>query len=321
MRSMLRALALVAAVASAFTHSSAPVRSLALRAAEENAPPPRSEPPADALAPPRKQGYQFGDISRSIGRSFADAAKKVTGKDEYQFGDLSRWLDQQAKSKVNELTGKDEYEFGDVSKWLDQQAKGKVNELTGKDEYAFGDLTKEIVKRATSRQYSMKDLSMLLKALLAFNVGLSPVGALLPVKFLVDLLNYSLLYDTGERLAGYAAVEIDKRMKRALTGDENYRLGDLTMRAVRRFTGKENYEFGDVSRAVMERSAAARAEAEEAPATIDVEAVVEAPAEAEARTAITFSLDADEEALAKELEQWDAAFLSRALDGVDAPPR
>ena len=65
----------------------------------------------------------------------------------------------------------------------------------------------------------MKDATMLLKALLSFNVGLSSVGGLLPIKFLVEVLNYSLLVDVGERLAGMVAVEIDKRVKEALTGD------------------------------------------------------------------------------------------------------
>ena len=102
-------------------------------------------------------------------------------------------------------------------------------------------------------QLTMKDATMLLKALLSFNVGLSSVGGLLPIKFLVEVLNYSLLVDVGERLAGMVAVEIDKRVKEALTGDSEYKLGDLTKRAVKSFTRKENYEFGDVSREVMRR--------------------------------------------------------------------
>jgi hypothetical protein len=256
--------------------------------AKSAAPPPTQSNPFDAL----KKGfesavqsatgnseYQFGDATKWVGGKAAGAINEVTGKDtcapashiyttlrrrhvdgvrRYEFGDLSRWLDRSAKAKVNEITGESEYKFGDLSRWLDKSAKDKVAELSSKDQYEFGDLTKLIVSRAS--QLTMKDATMLLKALLSFNVGLSSVGGLLPIKFLVEVLNYSLLVDVGERLAGMVAVEIDKRVKEALTGDAEYKLGDLTKRAVKSFTRKENYEFGDVSREVMRRFEAELAE-------------------------------------------------------------
>ena len=233
--------------------------------------------------------YKFGDATRSVGRGAASAINAVTGKDSYEFGDLSRWLDRSAKAKVNEITGEAEYKFGDLSRWLDKSAKDKVAELSSKDQYEFGDLTKLIVSRAS--QLTMKDASMLLKALLSFNVGLSSVGGLLPIKFLVEVLNYSLLVDVGERLAGMVAVEIDKRVKEALTGDSEYQLGDLTKRAVRSFTGKEEYSFGDVSREVMRRF--------EEPGA----AAATAFGDSDGSTAI----DAE---LAEELDRWDARFLA-----------
>jgi len=215
--------------------------------------------------------------------------RRVDGARRYEFGDLSRWLDRSAKAKVNEITGEAEYKFGDLSRWLDKSAKDKVAELSSKDQYEFGDLTKLIVSRAS--QLTMKDATMLLKALLSFNVGLSSVGGLLPIKFLVEVLNYSLLVDVGERLAGMVAVEIDKRVKEALTGDSEYKLGDLTKRAVKSFTGKEEYEFGDVSREVMRRF--------EEPGGADATAF----GDSDGSTAI----DAE---LAEELDRWDARFLA-----------
>ena len=176
-----------------------------------------------------------------------------------------------------------------MSRWLDKSAKDKVAELSSKDRYEFGDLTKLIVSRAS--QLTMKDATMLLKALLSFNVGLSSVGGLLPIKFLVEVLNYSLLVDVGERLAGMVAVEIDKRVKEALTGDAEYELGDLTKRAVKTFTGKEEYAFGDVSREVMRRF--------EEPGGADATAF----GDSDGSTAI----DAE---LAEELDRWDAKFLA-----------
>ena len=267
-------------------------------ARSEDAPPTPSSNPFAALkkgfesavqSATNNPDYKFGDATRSVGRGAASAINAVTGKDSYEFGDLSRWLDRSAKAKVNELTGESEYKFGDLSRWLDKSAKDKVAALSSKDQYEFGDLTKLIVSRAS--QLTMKDATMLLKALLSFNVGLSSVGGLLPIKFLVEVLNYSLLVDVGERLAGMVAVEIDKRVKEALTGDSEYKLGDLTKRAVKSFTKKENYEFGDVSREVMRRFEEPGADA------------ATAFGDSDGSTAI----DAE---LAEELDRWDARFLA-----------
>ena len=127
-----------------------------------------------------------------------------------------------------------------------QEREGQGRRASSKDQYEFGDLAKLIVSRAS--QLTMKDATMLLKALLSFNVGLSSVGGLLPIKFLVEVLNYSLLVDVGERLAGMVAVEIDKRVKEAGRGIAEYKLGDLTKRAVKIVHGQGGqYAFGDVS--------------------------------------------------------------------------
>ena len=286
-------------------------------ARSEDAPPPSSNPFAAlkkgfesaVQTATNNPDYQFGDATKWVGGKAAGAINEVTGKDacapasfnhttwsrrvdgarRYEFGDLSRWLDRSAKSKINELTGESEYKFGDLSRWLDKSAKDKVAELSSKDRYEFGGLTKLIVSRAS--QLTMKDATMLLKALLSFNVGLSSVGGLLPIKFLVEVLNYSLLVDVGERLAGMVAVEIDKRVKEALTGDSEYKLGDLTKRAVKSFTGKEEYAFGDVSREVMRRFEEPGGDA------------ATAFGDSDGSTAI----DAE---LAEELDRWDARFLA-----------
>lgn len=191
-------------------------------------------------------GYKFGDLSRSLGKKIST----VTGKD-YEFGDLSRWADAQAKSAAANLTDSDEYRFGDLTRWVDARAKSAAANFTHSEEYQFGDLTKEIGRRVASGEYTFGDLITLLKVLLSFGVGLSPVSAILPVQLLVNILNYSIANDVGERLIGALAVEVDKKMKEAVTGDPNYRVGDLTGRAVNSFTGKDGYEFGDITRTVM----------------------------------------------------------------------
>jgi hypothetical protein len=153
------------------------------------------------------------------------------------------------------------------SRWVDTKIKGEVNKFTSKENYQFGDMTKEILRRVATGQYTLDDLFMLLKALAIFQASISPIGqfelwcmywiipstlltishihisaGFLPVKLLVQLLDYSLLNDVAGRVTSALALELDKRLKKSLLGDENYKLGDATKRtisnAVKSFTGK-----------------------------------------------------------------------------------
>jgi len=149
------------------------------------------------------------------------------------------------------VTGNDEYEFGDLSRLVDSKIKDKVNDMTGSDEYKFGDLTKEIVRRVASGSYTLDDLFMLLKAMSLVGASLSPVAGFLPVKLLVELLNFSLMNDIAGKVTSSLAIELDKRLKQSLLGDADYKLGDATKRtianAVEGYIGKE-YEFGGTFR-------------------------------------------------------------------------
>jgi hypothetical protein len=64
----------------------------------------------------------------------------------------------------------------------------------------------------------------------------------LPVKLLVELLNFSLVNDVAGKVTSALAMELDKRLKKSLLGDENYKLGDATKRtivdAIKNYTGK-----------------------------------------------------------------------------------
>ena len=120
-------------------------------------------------------------------------------------------------------------------RWVDGRVKDKVGEMAGAGKYEFGDLTKEIARRVSSRKYTLEDLALLLKALVSFGVGLSPVAGLLPVTLLVQLLNYSIAGDVGNRLVAALAQEIDRRLKAAIIGDADYKLGDVTKRSVGSF--------------------------------------------------------------------------------------
>jgi len=198
-----------------------------------------------------KKGYKFGDFTKGLTKSLIGKnVERITGK-PYEFGDLSRTIDSSIKDKVTDLTGNEEYEFGDLSRWADSKVKAQVNEFTGEDSYKFGDITKKVA----SGQYTLDDLFMVLKGLAIVGASLSPVSGLFPVKVLVDLLNFSLANDAMGKVSSALAVELDKRVKGALLGDRDYKLGDATKRtiagAVQGFTGKESYEFGDLTKRVV----------------------------------------------------------------------
>jgi len=199
----------------------------------------------------KKKGYRFGDLTKSL---IGGSVEKITGK-PYEFGDLSKHVDKSVKEKVAGITGKDEYEFGDLSRFVDKQIKGEVNKFTGQDAYKVGDISKELIRRVASGDFTLDDLFMLLKALAIFEASISSVSGFLPVKLLIDLLNFSLANDVAGRVSSALAIELDKRLKGALLGNENYKLGDATKStiatAVKAYTGKDEYSFGDITNAVV----------------------------------------------------------------------
>lgn len=80
---------------------------------------------------------------------------------------------------------------------------------------------------------------------LTSNIYFIMIAGFLPVKLLVELLNFSLLNDAAGKVTSSLAMELDKRLKKSLLGDENYKLGDATKRtisnAVKTYTGKGMY--------------------------------------------------------------------------------
>ena len=65
------------------------------------------------------------------------------------------------------------------------------------------------------------------------------------MKLLVEMLNFSILNDVAGKVTSSLAIELDKRLKKSLLGDEDYKLGDATKRtianAVQSYTGKGAY--------------------------------------------------------------------------------
>ena len=197
-------------------------------------------------------GYKFGDVTRGLASRFTKRVERMTGK-EYQLGDLSRHLDAKAKEKICEVTGKDDYRFGDLSLWADANVKAKVCEMTGKAEYTAGDITKEILRRVTSGEMKWEEVLMLMKMMLSIGASFSPVAGMLPAKVLIELLNYSIIAQAGEMVTSAISTELDRRMKKAFTGDPEYQLGVITKRQLLNFIGSDTYEFGSLTRTIIEK--------------------------------------------------------------------
>jgi hypothetical protein len=192
-----------------------------------------------------EETYKFGDLTRNF-------IRKVSKNDKYELGDAMRSIDNTIKESVAKASGKQEYQFGDLSRLLDKTIKDKANAFTGNEDYAVGDISKEILRRVASRDYTLEDIILLLKILLALGSGLSPVASFLPAKLLIELLDYSILGDLSNKIIESASKELDRRFKKSITGDENYQLGDLSKKAIMKYIGKDTYSFGDITKKALE---------------------------------------------------------------------
>ncbi|KAL3794572.1 hypothetical protein HJC23_008028 [Cyclotella cryptica] len=111
---------------------------------------------------------------------------------------------------------------------IDTTIKDQINALTGNDDYQFGDLSKYVdlkIKRQVNNLRIGTDMN------LALDIFEAVVSSAL-------------------------AVELDRRLKKLILGDENYVLGDATKKAivdaVKSSTGKDSYSFGDLTKILEE---------------------------------------------------------------------
>mmetsp|Transcript_28900 Transcript_28900/g.42841 ORF Transcript_28900/g.42841 Transcript_28900/m.42841 type:complete len:302 (-) Transcript_28900:64-969(-) len=196
-----------------------------------------------------KSGYKFGDFTKGL---LKKAGSAVTGEDDYQFGQITKGVMQNATSAI---AGKEvDYEFGALSKALMDKTGMAITNYTGKSNYQVGDISKEIIRRVSSGEYKIEDIFLLCKILLSFGVGLTPIAGALPAKVLLEMMNVGLAQEVGGRLMETLAETLDKRMKKSITGDANYALGDKTKNAILNFIGKDNYSIGDISKKISELS-------------------------------------------------------------------
>ena len=140
---------------------------------------------------------------------------------------------------MNNITGNDEYRFGDLSKWVDSQVKLKLTNFTGKGEYQIWDVSQEIIRRVQT-EYELADIIFLCKVLITFGVGLTPVKSFLPAKLLMEMVQFSVMEETGGRLLNALSTTLDQRFKETITGDPNYKFGDKTRQAIQSLVQMKN---------------------------------------------------------------------------------
>jgi len=104
----------------------------------------------------------------------------------------------------------------------------------------------------------------------------------------------------GDRFVGAVTMEVDKKMKKAFTGDPDYQVGDLAKRAVLGYLDKDEYKFGDVTKKVLESIEENKKDVQGDTNTKD--------GKRSATKSLSFLGEMDEGA-SKELETWDSKIL------------
>jgi hypothetical protein len=168
-----------------------------------------------------------------------------------------------AALSLTQLAGKGTEDAIKTLEWMDSKAKdgasvanARAKDLvlafTGKSEYEFGDVTKELVRRTLTAEYSLQDMLLLLRVLLAVGASCTPLAKVLPLTMLLEMLNVSLEARLGGKILEVVAGAVDERVRAAFTAEE---LGDLVKKtatgAILSFTGKETFKSGDIQRAAV----------------------------------------------------------------------
>jgi len=147
---------------------------------------------------------------------------------------------------------KSPFKTGDFTRWLDQKGRSEVGSwvrgFTNKPTYKVGDLSREVLRRLRSGEYTTQDVMLVLKIVALVGVNFQPIAAVLPLKVLIEMMEVSVAQDLSSKVVGMLTSEVDSRMKEMVTGDKDYKLGDMTKRAL---TGSKDYQFGDFTKSIV----------------------------------------------------------------------
>jgi hypothetical protein len=180
---------------------------------------------------------------------FGEKVNSVTGKkDPYEFGDLTRWLDKTARSEVKEVESEVKG-FYKIARKLRGFKRRSTEEEDGAD-----DQVSDVMSVAIGVFAFLRSITLVNSIRLVLKLGLErPVLRRLPTIILMELVHLILDGDYRPLILRVVAMELDKRFKIAVLGDEDYQFGDLTKKALTKFTGKNQYEFGDITKRILDQ--------------------------------------------------------------------
>ena len=120
------------------------------------------------------------------------------------------------------------------------------------------------VKRLLANEWSLEDLSLLLRFSLFLGAGVAAptVGiAVMPVAALLATYGAALRLELGVRVVQEVAVRASEMAKQGVvdgvkdyTGKQAYEFGDITTETIRRATGSDDYAFGDLTKEAVQKA-------------------------------------------------------------------
>jgi hypothetical protein len=217
--------------------------------------------------------YQFGDLTKWVDRQARmrvggllpknneTASQAERNENRNQQDHKKSWIDTNpfrelyAKfgKRVNSITGKkDPYEFGDLTKWLETEVRSQKNmRREEEDDEDHGQVSHFLHMSVLAFRF-LRSSALITGIRLTVKLGIERlVLSRLPSVILLELVHLILDGNYRALILRVVATELDKRIKMAISGDEDYQLGDLTKKALFKYTGKEQYQFGDVTKTAI----------------------------------------------------------------------
>jgi hypothetical protein len=184
---------------------------------------------------------------------FGEKANSVTGKkDPYEFGDLTRWLDTTVRSEVKEVESEVKGFYKIARKIRGDKRRHTITMEQGDGEDAQ---MSSFMSVAFGVFAFLRSITLVSSIRLVLKLGIErPVLRRLPTIILMEIVHLILDGDYRPLILRVVAMELDKRFKIAILGDEDYQFGDLTKKTLTKFTGKNEYEFGDITKRILQRA-------------------------------------------------------------------
>ena len=150
----------------------------------------------------------------------------------------------------------------------------------------------------------MDDIMMFMKIIAVVGANIQPVAAVLPMRVLLEMVEVSVAQDLSSKVIDMLTAEVDSRMKEMVTGDKEYKLGDMTKKAL---TGSKDYQAGDFTKSILNQITSRDYEFGDVTKSLlkkEDKSVAQSPAD---------RLHSDDEVKQK-MDEWDKKYLASKKD-------